>query len=85
MGRCSSRKVTLTFQTIGFETLKIEDDVLFKLKHGYSRYEKEKVARAAQENEIIRGLMEEIYILDKAEALFNVTRLYKNSDFDNRS
>lgn len=62
---------------VGLNVIEIEDDILFKISHGYSKQDKERVKAEAEKQTMIEGLQNEIQILEKAEALYHVNELYK--------
>lgn len=45
---------------VGLNVIEIEDDILFKISHGYSKKDKEKVKAEAEKQTMIEGLMNEI-------------------------
>ena len=52
--------------------------MLFKVANGYAKTDKERLKREIMERKAIDKLISELEMIDKAEALFHVSELYKN-------
>ncbi len=67
-----------TTKAVGMEVIRLEDNVLFKVANGYAKTDKERLKKEIMERKAIDKLISELEMIDKAEALFHVSELYKN-------